>query len=175
MIHNRWKDACSADGKPETSILFDEQGPQTFGSQAKQTYINLQNADKWMLFEKYKMSLYVEPTWKSKISSTRHMAKEGSDIKPYVYADGDSNKKQPTETVFVAQLKHLKKEADAFMKAELHKKRKLKFKAHQVQWILTVPAIWSDKAKAKMKKWAKLAGIDALKIVYEPDCAALSI
>ena len=50
-----------------------------------------------------------------------------------------------------------------------------------IQWILTVPAIWSEKAKFRMEQWAHRAGLinkqipNHLKIVYEPDCASLSI
>ena len=55
FIHNRWKDACAADEKPETSILFDSNmEPKAYGSKAKQTYIDLTNVNDWMLFEKYK-------------------------------------------------------------------------------------------------------------------------
>merc|ERR1719385_283942 len=49
-----------------------------------------------------------------------------------------------------------------------------------IQWLLTVPAIWSDRAKWKMERWALKAGlisdkiIEHLRIVYEPDCASIS-
>eukprot|EP01084_Bolivina_argentea_P079170 143651_1 len=49
-----------------------------------------------------------------------------------------------------------------------------------IQWILTVPAIWSDRAKYKMEYWAQKAGLiskkifNHLRIVYEPDCASIS-
>ncbi len=48
-----------------------------------------------------------------------------------------------------------------------------------VQWILTVPAIWSDYAKEMMKEAATAAGIrlegtvDHLLIVTEPECASI--
>ena len=50
----------------------------------------------------------------------------------------------------------------------------------RIQWVLTVPAIWSDKAKYKMELWAHKAGLirkdikDHIRIVYEPDCASIS-
>ncbi len=49
---------------------------------------------------------------------------------------------------------------------------------NNIQWILTVPAIWSDKAKYKMEFWSKKAKLinkniySHLRIVYEPDCAS---
>eukprot|EP00490_Sorites_sp_Unknown_P028083 CAMPEP_0114660926 /NCGR_PEP_ID=MMETSP0191-20121206/21274_1 /TAXON_ID=126664 /ORGANISM="Sorites sp." /LENGTH=128 /DNA_ID=CAMNT_0001891513 /DNA_START=311 /DNA_END=694 /DNA_ORIENTATION=+ len=58
----------------------------------------------------------------------------------------------------------------------------LKYIKDQVfKWILTVPAIWSERAKYKMEQWVFKAGLTTkeipnhLKIVYEPDCASLSI
>ncbi len=39
-------------------------------------------------------------------------------------------------------------------------------KEEKIQWIVTVPAIWSDEAKEKMKTW-----IIKCIIVYEPDSA----
>lgn len=43
-----------------------------------------------------------------------------------------------------------------------------------IQWVVTVPAIWSDPAKAFMRKAALEAGIDSkmLTIVLEPEAAA---
>ena len=47
--------------------------------------------------------------------------------------------------------------------------------------IITVPAIWNDDAKNKMKEWIIKAGLvnknikNQCKIVYEPDCASLAI
>ena len=49
-----------------------------------------------------------------------------------------------------------------------------------IQWILTVPAIWSDRAKDKMERWAQMAGLvdentfNHLRIVYECDCASIA-
>ncbi len=49
-----------------------------------------------------------------------------------------------------------------------------------MSWILTVPAIWSDRAKHKMDTCAQQAGLinkniyNHLRIVYEPDCASIS-
>ena len=182
FIHNRWKDACAADEKPETSILFNDKGePKAYGSKAKQTYIDLHNVNDWMLFEKYKMSLYTEPEWKKEIKTKQHIVPK-IDFHENILA-ANQDKKVATEKIFVAQLKYLFTEAMKFMYEEFKKKRKLKFKSNQIQWILTVPAIWNDAAKNKMKTWAKMAGLikkenndpDALKIVYEPDCASLSI
>eukprot|EP01084_Bolivina_argentea_P027730 51521_1 len=48
-------------------------------------------------------------------------------------------------------------------------------------WLVTAPAIWSEKAKYKMKTWLVTAGLideniqDQCLIVYESDCAALAM
>ncbi len=88
-----------------------------------------------------------------------------------------------SEIVFVACLKWLKDEANKFIHTL---KRKPKFKKknftvseNEIKWILTVPAIWSEKAKQKMKDWAIKAELiksendneyvdGQFKIVYEP-------
>ena len=50
-----------------------------------------------------------------------------------------------------------------------------------VQWVLTVPAIWSERSKFLMKQWAHRTGIadpklpDQLLIALEPECAALDV
>ncbi len=53
---------------------------------------------------------------------------------------------------------------------------------NEIQWVLTVPAIWSDKSKGMMKKWAEKGGMigkrdkmieNHLIIVYKVDCASI--
>ncbi len=52
----------------------------------------------------------------------------------------------------------------------------------EIQWVLTVPAIWSDEAKYWMRVWARKGGMifggdksifNHLIIVYEVDCASI--
>ena len=82
----------------------------------------------------------------------------------------------PSEGVFVAAFKHLGGIAKRFLR-----KRSIKAKKSEIQWILTVPAIWNDTAKDMMRKWIIKAGLvsdddpNQCKIVYEPDCASLAI
>lgn len=48
---------------------------------------------------------------------------------------------------------------------------------NEIKWVITVPAIWSDPAKAFMRRAAMKAGIDSemLTIALEPEAAALYI
>ena len=79
--------------------------------------------------------------------------------------------------VFVAAFQSIHKEAKRFLK-----KKKIKnIEDNEIQWSVTVPAIWNDEAKYKMQRWAIKAGLvneniqNQCKIVYEPDCASLFI
>ena len=51
----------------------------------------------------------------------------------------------------------------------------LRYNDNEIEWIITVPAIWNDEAKNCMKEWAKLAGFKHIRIVYESDCASLAM
>jgi molecular chaperone DnaK (HSP70) len=42
------------------------------------------------------------------------------------------------------------------------------------EWIITVPAVWPDKSKAKTREYAKMAGMgDNIQIVAEPEAAGI--
>lgn len=90
-----------------------------------------------------------------------------------IAADGT---RYPSDKVFIAALKHLQRESEKFLR-----KKKIRAQKHEIGWIITVPAIWSDSAKYKMKKWVIKAGLaeervpNQCRIVYEPDCASLAI
>ncbi len=132
------------------------------------------DSDKPMLFESFKMALYREEE---------------------NYGDGDirdvleakDGRKWNTAKVFVAALREMKRHIfETFESKDVRVKDTTTGKLRQiggigdVQWILTVPAIWSDRAKFKMERWAQNAGLidgdilEHLRIVYEPDCASIS-
>ncbi|KAJ6249634.1 hsp70 family protein [Anaeramoeba flamelloides] len=76
--------------------------------------------------------------------------------------------------VIVLSLKWLKKQAIAHLK-----QRTLTLSEDQIKWVLTVPAIWSEKSKSKMVNCAMEAGlIDSpnskrLALIHEPEAAAI--
>eukprot|EP01083_Nonionella_stella_P079689 218766_1 len=96
------------------------------------------------------------------------------DIKSELIADNGST--YSSELVFIEAFKYIQRESKTFLR-----KKKIKVKKGEIQYILTVPAIWSEKAKYVMRQWITKAGlVDAndktqCKIVYEPDCASLAI
>ena len=176
-IHNSWKDVSSIE-KPKTSVLFDNNGDvQCHGNQAVIQYISSMNNNGWKLFERFKMKLYQsDPKWKSQIKTIKHHHMKKVDLREQITSTNNNNMTEDSQTVFVAQLKFLKNEAMTFINRNFKRKKKMKFNQDEIQWILTVPAIWSDKAKQRMKDWAIIAGLieghipNQLKIVYEPVC-----
>eukprot|EP01083_Nonionella_stella_P165515 550829_1 len=173
-IHNKWNSARYADVvKPKTIILLDKQGDvECFGQEAKEIYMTLKSKKDHMLFERFKMSLYGhEPT------NPMHRADDDEKtvgIRSELTAD--NGRKYPSELVFIEAFKYIQKEARTFLR-----KKKIRANKEEIQWILTVPAIWSDKAKYMMRQWIIKAGLvdvkdkTQCKIVYEPDCASLAI
>eukprot|EP01084_Bolivina_argentea_P058290 106435_1 len=131
----------------------------------------------YKLIDKFKMSLYHDPRWKNinSVIDEKVDIKE-VDLSPKIKAkDGTEF---DTKLVFVETLKYLKKEAKYFIKKQL---KKPNINKDNIQWILTIPAIWNNSAKTKMRNWAIEAGlisgnyINQLRMVLEPECAALHI
>merc|ERR1712154_488757 len=182
FVHQKWKGyKRSVEVKPKTRILLDGQGNfLAFGQPATNSYITMGGSSKtdWMLFERFKMALYDDPKKDDKSPKNDENAKdkevEGNLREMLTAVNGAQ---YPSDKVFIEALKYIKSQVFKFFQ-----KTKLSIDSiNDVQWILTVPAIWSEKAKYKMEQWAQSAGLtnkeisNHLKIVYEPDCASLSI
>eukprot|EP01084_Bolivina_argentea_P027731 51522_1 len=58
--------------------------------------------------------------------------------------------------VFTSAFKHLQKIALEYINQITNNKQ---IQDNEIQWIFTVPAIWSEKAKYKMKTWLVTAGL----------------
>eukprot|EP01083_Nonionella_stella_P139228 424255_1 len=117
---------------------------------------------------------------KACFTSNPNPSASGVEIKDTLTATNGKTVK--ASIVFVAVFKHLHKQAKNYLKR--NKLSRSFFKSltdKDYQWIITVPAIWNDASKYKMRQWA----IDArlvdpniegqCKIVYEPDCASLAL
>eukprot|EP01084_Bolivina_argentea_P124782 221108_1 len=165
IVYNKWKTKKSQRIiKAKSQILLNENNDVVaFGDNAKIIYAGLDGEEKikWKFFDRFKMSLY----------GAEIGAKKG-DLKSL--NGGTCNAK----IVFVNAFKRLQKTACEYMakitnNADIGK--------DEIQWIVTVPAIWSERAKSKMKEWIITAGLvrstikNQCLIVYEPDCAALSM
>eukprot|EP01084_Bolivina_argentea_P186546 321527_1 len=182
-IHNKWKRWNSSKQyesewdeiskiKPKTAILLDKDGKfRAFGDNAIKIYLLLKD-NTMMLFEHFKMHLYNKPHYVDDDEK-----KQNTQVHFNQYLTAKNGKQYKSSLVFIEALKHLKKEA-----FHVFTLNKLGIKNNKdVCWILTVPAIWDDIAKAKMRKWAIAAGMvdpnvrNNLLLRYEPDCASLSI
>ncbi|ETO03444.1 hypothetical protein RFI_33963, partial [Reticulomyxa filosa] len=80
------------------------------------------------------------------------------------------------DIVFVGILKWCKSEAMKCLSKE-----KWKPQEENIQWVLTVPAIWDETAKGLMRQWAQQAKIwspstpSQLIIALEPECASIAM
>eukprot|EP01084_Bolivina_argentea_P316202 548042_1 len=176
-IHNMWDDT-EATRKPKTSVLFDSSNSVLkVGSEAQNLYLKCTGDQGWKLFERFKMSLYEEPKSKSDLRKAETKM-EYVELKEKIISTNNTSIVEDSSKVFIEELKHLKKEAMKYLK-KMKKIKKLKFKPSDIQWILTVPAIWDETAKHQMRHWAKKAGLinnhSQCIIVLEPDCASLAV
>eukprot|EP01083_Nonionella_stella_P158594 516383_1 len=157
-VYNKWMTKRRKRAtKAKTQLLLNEKNEVVaFGDNAKIIYSSLTGSEKtkWRFFERFKMSLYEENTQEPTTHDHVH------------------------DEVFVHVLKYLQTIAKKHM-AKITQNAPIK--DNEIQWIVTVPAIWSEKAKKRMKHFIIKAGLvseyvkDQCLIVYEPDCAALCI
>ena len=160
--------------KIKSCVLFDADGGiQGIGNDAKQKYTQLWTNDGWKLFEKFKIHLYQE------IELRR------------IKASNDKKLSESMETIFVALLKYLKENQVKQFLTKYHKQiggsqkkqkiRQKKSKYDDIQWIISMPAVFSQTVRNKFKEWAITAGLingsipNHLKIVYDTDCLSLSL
>eukprot|EP00484_Ammonia_sp_Unknown_P021757 CAMPEP_0197026112 /NCGR_PEP_ID=MMETSP1384-20130603/6279_1 /TAXON_ID=29189 /ORGANISM="Ammonia sp." /LENGTH=703 /DNA_ID=CAMNT_0042454723 /DNA_START=41 /DNA_END=2152 /DNA_ORIENTATION=+ len=192
------------DIKTKTNILLDASGNFiAFGREATEKYVRQfededdeeqddehKNDDdessrknNWLYFSQFKMALYKKAIKKQTIATQggddelKQDEHYKTDIKKELPAA--NGKKLPSRTVFIEALKFMKEHAfKTFAKHQIDISDK-----NQIKWVLTVPAIWSDKSKGLMEQWAVEAGlisrdkkvVNQLIIAYEPDCASISI
>ncbi|KAK3611893.1 hypothetical protein CHS0354_021328 [Potamilus streckersoni] len=144
--------------KAPTSILFNPQKEfDSFGFEAENKFADLSKTGShqdWYLFKQFKLVLIKE----NKLSRSTVI----NDV---------SGKKMLAMDVFSSAIKVLK---DNIMK-DL-RGQSTPILNSDIQWVLTVPAIWDDAAKQFMRFAANQAGIpnESLMLVLEPDAAAMS-
>ncbi|CAC5405225.1 unnamed protein product [Mytilus coruscus] len=173
QTHSGWK---SGDGlttpKVPTCILFDKDGHFcSFGYEAERMYAELleeDSADGWKFFSRFKMCLFRDDDGLAQCHSALRIESRRI-LNRFKLKDVNGNKMLAL-TVFSESLKFLK---NNFMK--LLEMRIPSVPMHYISWVLTVPAIWTDKAKEFMRLAALEAGIPGarLSLAYEPEAAAL--
>ncbi|XP_052073627.1 heat shock 70 kDa protein 12B-like [Mytilus californianus] len=166
QTNNGWK---SGDGlvtpKVPTCILYNKNEEfNSFGYEAESRYAELiddNRAGDWRYFSRFKMSLFCD-------DNSAHMG-FGRISSRYKIKDVNGYRMSALQ-VFADTLK--------FMKNNVIETLKLKISSIPLQyisWVVTVPAIWTDKAKQFMRLAALEAGIPGtqLTLAYEPEAAAL--
>jgi len=189
-IH-KWDDIALEVNKLSACMAIDPESNEApiFGNEAR-IHASNRNRKNYNLLENYKMHLY-----------THNNQKVSMEIKSL------NNNMVNTELVFVESIKYLKNEALEFLNknddiltqlglndddsdsddSDVDNKgndddnngKKNKLSVDDIQWILTIPAIWGDQAKHCMKNWGIQAGLlnkditNHLRVVLEPECASL--
>eukprot|EP01083_Nonionella_stella_P207902 754843_1 len=175
--HNRFKCRTTKDRRKcrttKTQILLNSQHECVhFGGGADFMYYNIDHRKEFKLFDRFKMKLYETHLDREEPNN------ETVDIETYLTAvDGE---RVEAGIVFVAAFRTLQR------LAKEHIARRIVHASitdDEIQWIVTVPAIFNHSAKHKMKTWITKAGLvnvhatipNQCIFVCEADCASLSI
>ncbi|XP_053400546.1 heat shock 70 kDa protein 12A-like [Mercenaria mercenaria] len=142
-----------------TCVLINPDGKtlDSFGYVAETKYAELA-ADElhkpWFFFRRFKMMLF-----------------DKMKIQRQVTLEDETGKRLPAKTVFSLAIQFLKND----LLKECHKQLADVLQEDDIQWVLTVPAIWNDAAKQFMREAAEDAGIlkSKLLIALEPEAASL--
>ena len=111
----------------------------------------------WMLFEHFKMHLYDPQNTFNNIDvenidyifdNDESIDYKVNELKQELEAVNGT--KYSSELVFIEVFKYIHKECKRYLK-----KQKIKANNDEIQWILTVPSIWTEKAKYRIKSWPK--------------------
>ncbi|XP_052791590.1 heat shock 70 kDa protein 12B-like [Mya arenaria] len=143
--------------KTPTVLLLDpKQNFEAFGFDAEDRYAELaaDNDHKgYFYFRRLKLKLY-----------------NSTNIDRDTMVEDEQTKKMNAIKVFSICIKYL---MEHFMKNI--KNRVLEISEKDVDWVLTVPAIWNNSSKQFMREAAEMAGMkkDSLTIVLEPETASL--
>ncbi|VDI22969.1 Hypothetical predicted protein [Mytilus galloprovincialis] len=152
-----WKSSDLTSSKTPTTVLLDKQQKfKAFGYEADNKYIQDiipdESMDEFYYFRRFKMTLHNE-----RLSLDTEIKEE-------------CGKKMKALDVFCMSIKYLKEEVIKKLQS-----RFLSTKEEDIQYVLTVPAIWADQAKFFMRKAAEKAGIakDQLTLALEPEAASI--
>eukprot|EP01083_Nonionella_stella_P295094 1002953_1 len=149
--------------KDRTNILLRPNPPYkviAFGKAATDKYTSTKNK-KSLYFERFKMSLYDKELSVTRTFNPTDDAEDekhpggGDDHRKVSCLTAANGKELPTKIVFQRALEHIKESVMSTLKQSKLKIRRVM----DVQWILTVPAIWSNYAKSIMHTAALDAGM----------------
>ncbi|XP_060606844.1 heat shock 70 kDa protein 12A-like [Ruditapes philippinarum] len=154
-----WNSGKNISMKAPTTVLIQPDGHtlEAFGYEAEDRYAELADEKEhrtYYYFERFKMMLF----------DTKKLTRNEE-------LEDDKGKRLPAKRVFAMVIRYLK---DDLLK-ETEKKLTVELKEEEIQWVLTVPAIWTPPAKQFMRECAIEAGIQSqnLMIALEPEAASL--
>ncbi|XP_060561090.1 heat shock 70 kDa protein 12B-like [Ruditapes philippinarum] len=143
--------------KTPTCVLLDRSGQfHSFGYEAENHFATLvedKEHQEWRLFRRFKMILH-----------------NNKDLSRSTTVEDINGKSMPAMTIFTMSIKYLKQHF-----TEALNKQKTGIVDEDIQYVITVPAIWNDNAKQFMREAAENAGIDKarLKLSFEPEAASI--
>ncbi|CAG2200794.1 unnamed protein product [Mytilus edulis] len=139
MVYGRIWHSNSQPGlslKTPTCILFNQnQVFESFGGAAEDKYTELAQAEEhmdWFFFKRFKMQLY-----------------DKKEISRDFMLEGENGCLMPAMIVFTESIKFLRTQIQEDIRS-----MKVSIKPEEINWVLTVPAIWSDPAKQFMREAA---------------------
>ncbi|KAH3833377.1 heat shock 70 kDa protein 12A-like isoform X2 [Dreissena polymorpha] len=141
---------------PTVLLLNEKQEFEAFGFAAEDKYSELaadEDHKKYFYFRRFKMRLYQQ-----------------KNLKRDTVIEDEQNKKMNAIKVFSICIKFLVDHCLTLIRLRVSE-----IKESDIEWVLTVPAIWNDSSKQFMREAAKAAGLkmDALTIALEPEAASL--
>ncbi|CAG2221299.1 unnamed protein product [Mytilus edulis] len=144
--------------KTPTCILMNKANKEfeSFGYEAENAYADIvidDEADKYYFFDRFKMILYTR-----------------EDISTNMEIEDIRGNSLPAIDVFAAAIGALRQHMMDHVKNQ-----RVNLQPNEIKWVLTVPAMWTDKAKEFMRESAEKAGIrkDRLVIALEPEAASI--
>ncbi|KAL3862559.1 hypothetical protein ACJMK2_008519 [Sinanodonta woodiana] len=160
IIVKEWNSGIGISSKAPTTALIRPDGKtlHAFGYDAEDKYASLaQNNEHkdWYYFRRFKMALFKDMT-----------------LSRQTQIEDESGKKMLAMKVISLVILYLKDD----LQKELASKITSAFSfEEEIQWVLTTPAIWNDKARSFMREAAIEAGIrnDQLLIALEPEAASV--
>lgn len=141
---------------PTCLLLNSEKKLEAFGYEAENKYAELYMDDKhrdYYFFHRFKMTLH----------NTKKLTKE-------MLIEDITGKSALAMDVFALSIQALMDHLLTLLET-----RGTGIDKKEIQWVLTVPAIWTDGAKQFMRRSAEMAGIggDHLRIALEPEAASI--
>ncbi|XP_053376192.1 heat shock 70 kDa protein 12A-like [Mercenaria mercenaria] len=155
-----WLGEALLSEKGPTCILIKPDGKTTdsFGYDAESKYaekVEINEQEQWFFYKRFKMMLFKD-----------------QGIERSATLEDESGKKLPAVTVFSLSIDYLKNDVLKYLGMKIGESR---LNVEDIQWVLTVPAIWNDAAKQFMREAAQMAGIPGknLIICLEPEAASI--